>query len=201
VSLSLIVIGTSLGGLTALEAVLTALPRDFPLPVAVVQHRSTDSGTTYVRVLQRHAALKVREPEDKEPIQPGYLYVAPPDYHLMVEDGAFALSTEGPVLYARPSIDVLFVSAADAYGEGVVGVVMTGASSDGARGAAKIKEAGGLLLVQEPGTAESPIMPRAALSAATPDWVLPLSEIGPQLLQLSRADAAVRPRRNDGPLP
>jgi two-component system chemotaxis response regulator CheB len=173
----IVVVGASLGGLHALEAILSALPEDFPLPVAVVQHRSVLSGEAWVHVLQRHSRLKVREPLDKDPIQPGRVYIAPPDYHLLVDDGAFALSTDEPVLFARPSIDVLFESVADAFGSGTIGVVLTGASEDGARGAARIKRRGGYLVVQDPETAESPVMPRAAL-AAQPDQVLPLGEIG-----------------------
>ncbi len=132
-------------------------------------------------LLQLYAAQKVKEPQDKELISAGHIYIAPADYHLLIEDGTFALSTEGPVMSARPSIDVLFESAADTYREGVIGVVLTGASADGARGAAHIKQRGGRILVQDPATAESGIMPRAAIKSASPDWVVPLREIGPIL--------------------
>jgi len=179
-----IVVGTSLGGLDALRSLLTDLPGDFPLPVVVVQHRSVESDDTLSTLLQRHSMLPVKEVEDKEAILPGHVYLAPADYHLLLEEDTFALSTEAPVGYARPSIDVLFESAADAYGERVIGVILTGASKDGAQGAAKIKERGGLVVVQDPDTAESRIMPEAAIAAADIDQVLPLSEIAPFLVNL-----------------
>jgi two-component system chemotaxis response regulator CheB len=181
----IIVIGTSMGGLAALETILSGLSREFTLPIAVVQHRGVLSSDRLAVTLRRHTHLGVHEAQDKEPIKPGCIYLAPPDYHLMVEKGSFALSTEAPVLYARPSIDVLFQSAADAYAEGAVAVVLTGASRDGAEGAARIKERGGRLIVQSPATAESPVMPEAAIRAARADWVLPLSEIGPFLNNLN----------------
>jgi two-component system chemotaxis response regulator CheB len=181
----IVVIGTSLGGLHALETLLPMLPAGFPLPVVVVQHRSVLSGEGWVRVLQRHSLLKVREPQDKEPILPGRLYLAPPDYHLLVDGGDFALSTEGPVLFARPSIDVLFESVADTFGPRAIGVVLTGASDDGSRGAARLKRRGGCLIIQDPATAEAPTMPKAALTAAPADHVLPLEEIGPCLCGLA----------------
>jgi two-component system chemotaxis response regulator CheB len=174
----LIVIGTSMGGLTALEEVLSRLPENFQTPVVVVLHRSVDSTGGLVQLLRRHSRVRVKEPLDKEPILPGHVYIAPPDYHLMVDESSFALSTDAPELYARPSIDVLFETAAEAYGAGVVAVVMTGASSDGARGAAKVKAAGGMVIVQNPQTAESPLMPQAALRATATDRVLDLAEIG-----------------------
>jgi two-component system chemotaxis response regulator CheB len=181
----IVVIGTSMGGLGALETILQGLSREFTLPIAVVQHRGVMSTDRLSATLRRFTHLKVRETHDKEPIMKSTLYLAPPDYHLMVEKGSFALSTEAPVLYARPSIDVLFESAADAYAERVVAVVLTGASQDGAMGAARVKARGGRVLVQSPATAESPAMPEAAIAAAQPDWILPLSEIGPFLNQLN----------------
>jgi len=180
----LVVIGTSLGGLTALRWLLSALPQDFPSPVAIVQHRSAESGPALDMILRKSCALKIVEPQDKEPILPGAVYIAPPDYHLMVEGTTFALSTEGTVSYARPSIDVLFESAARAYSGGVVGVVLTGANRDGARGAAAIKSRGGYLIVQSPEEAECAVMPRAALAAAHADQVLRLGAIGTFLVDL-----------------
>jgi two-component system chemotaxis response regulator CheB len=173
----LVVIGTSLGGLSALEILLRALPREFPLPIAVVQHRLADSDDTLSLVLQIHCALPVVEPDDKDPIEPGRVYIAPADYHLLVDRGSFSLSTEAKVCYARPSIDVLFESAAESYGEGVIGVILTGASRDGSYGLSKIKERGGVTVVQDPATAESPTMPEAAIAAAKVDRVLPLQDI------------------------
>ena len=184
----LVVIGTSLGGLVALERLLEGLPGSFPVPIAVVQHRSVSSGEGLATTLQTHSALRVREPMDKEPIRPGWVYLAPADYHLLVEPGRCALSTEGPVRAARPSIDVLFESAADAYGERVIGVVLTGASDDGARGAAWIRQRGGYVIIQEPETAESAVMPRAALRAAGADRVIPLDNVAESLVELCRAE-------------
>lgn len=188
----LVVIGTSAGGLTALETLLSGLPADFPLPLVLVQHRSVDSGEMLGTLLRRHCLLPVREPQDKEPMLPGRVYLAPPDYHLLVEAGGFALSTDRPVRYARPSIDVLFESAADAYGAGVIGIVLTGANSDGARGAERIKARGGVVMVQEPTTAECPIMPRATLDRVTVDRVASLEEIAADLVRLCRRSAEAK---------
>ena len=176
-----VVIGTSLGGLRALEIVLSGLGKEFPLPVTVVQHREKDSSERLCELLQSHCALRVGQAEDKEEITPGRVYLAPPDYHLLVEEGRLALSTEAPVHYARPSVDVLFESAADAYGERVVGVILTGSGKDGAQGSARIRERGGFVVVQDPETAESRAMPEAAMAACEVDLILPLSEIGPLL--------------------
>lgn len=174
----IVVVGTSVGGLAALRTLLDNLPIDFVVPIAVVQHRGVESKEFLLRGLRRYTTLPLREPCDKEPIQPGRIYIAPADYHLLVEPGEFRLSTEGPVNYARPSIDVLFESAADAYGSGTLGVILTGANADGARGAAHIKRAGGLVLVQNLEEAECPVMPRAVLSATAVDGILFLREIG-----------------------
>jgi len=182
-SYKLIVIGTSFGGLHALEVLLSGLPKSFPVAIAVVQHRHRDNNTLPF-FLQQHSALPLKEAEDKEMILPGRVYLAPTDYHLLVEVGSFALSTEAPVSYARPSIDVLFESASDAYTERVIGVILTGASDDGAEGLAKIKAHGGLTLVQEPATAESRMMPEAALAAVPVDWILPLEDIAPLLVKV-----------------
>lgn len=176
-ALELVVVGTSLGGLSALEILLSGLPKEFPLPIAIVQHRLAQSDETLGLLLQVHCALPVGEPDDKEPIEPGRVYLAPPDYHLLVDRGSFALSTEGRVCYARPSIDVLFESAAIAYSERVIGVILTGASKDGSQGLARVKERGGMAVVQAPATAESATMPEAAIAATKVDRILPLPEI------------------------
>lgn len=180
----IVVVGASWGGLAALETIFPGLPADFCLPIAVVLHRGVLSTERLASTLRRHTALAVRETQDKEEILPGHIYLAPPDYHLLVEAGAFALSTEAPVWYARPSIDVLFETAADAYPGGVLGVVLTGSSQDGAAGAAHIKARGGRVIVQSPETAASPVMPQAAIEAKAADWILPLAEIGPMLAAL-----------------
>jgi two-component system chemotaxis response regulator CheB len=180
----IIVIGVSLGGLRALAVLLAGLPAAFPVPVVVAQHRHVESDQSLSAFLQQHSALAIHEVEDKQEILPGRVYLAPPDYHLLVEAGSFALSTEAPVIHARPSIDVLFESAADSYGERVIGVILTGASDDGARGLAKIKRGGGLTLVQEPASAESAVMPAAAIAASEIDQILPLEQIAPFLVNL-----------------
>lgn len=180
----LVVVGASLGGVHALGALLGGLPDDFPAPLAIVQHRSKETDGTLQAVLQRMSALPVCEVVDKQPLNGRCAYVAPADYHLLIDRGSFALSTEGPVLYARPSIDVLFESAADTYGASVVGVILTGASADGAHGLAMIKAAGGLALVQDPTTAECRVMPEAAIAHTGVDRVLPLDDIAPTLMRL-----------------
>jgi two-component system chemotaxis response regulator CheB len=177
----LVVVGTSMGGLAALTTVLRALGTDFPLPVVVVQHRGTEPDSRMATLLQQHCALPVSEANDKEPLTAGHVYLAPADYHLLVDAGCLALSTEGRVLHARPSIDVLFESAADSYREGVLAVVLTGASTDGTKGAAKVRRRGGRVVAQDPETAEAPLMPRAVIDAGAADTVLPLREIGAYL--------------------
>ena len=185
----IIVVGTSTGGLAAMQVLLPGLSEDFPWAVALVQHRSKEQGSELCQFLQRYCRLQLAEPEDKEPISAGRVYLAPRDYHLLIEKGNFALSTEGPVYFARPSIDVLFESAADAYGEHVVGIILTGANGDGARGLARIKAGGGLALVQDPATACAPEMPRAAIAATSVDRILPLPDIAQFLNVLGRGTA------------
>ena len=177
----LVVIGASLGGLEAVSKVLAALPETFPLPVVIAQHRAAApiAEGSLSAIWQRHTSLSVCEADDKAAIEPGHVYVAPADYHLLIEArGLFALSTEGPVLWARPSIDVLFESAAVVYGAKVIGVVLTGASADGSQGMRAIRERGGCALVQEPSAAECDVMPRAVLAATSVNHVLALNEIG-----------------------
>lgn len=184
----LIVVGTSLGGLRALETIVEGLPGDFDVPVAIVQHRGTGAGVLLRQILQRRTRLRVVEPDDKDEIQRGRVYLAPPDYHLLVERGSFSLSTEGRVNHARPSIDVLFETAADAYRRRLIGILLTGANEDGARGAAQIKKHGGLLLVQDPTDAECGVMPASALKLTQPDQVLALTDIAPALVRICSAD-------------
>jgi two-component system chemotaxis response regulator CheB len=180
----IVVIGASRGGMRALATLLSALPRELGATVAAVLHRGEGSGEELIRFLQSASVLPVREAQDKDDLGRGAVYVAPAGYHLLVEKGGLALSTEGPVSWARPSIDVLFESAADAGGERVIGVILTGANSDGAQGLARIKERGGLTVVQEPSEAECPIMPEAAIAASAVDHVLRLAEIPPLLARL-----------------
>lgn len=173
----LVVVGSSWGGLRALNVILEGLPCDFPVPLAVAQHRGTESSEVLVRLLQKHTALAVVEASDKDPVVSGHVYIAAPDYHLLVEPGSFALSTEGEVRHSRPSIDVLFESASDAYAERLVGVILTGANADGAAGLRKIRNAGGVTVVQDPATADRPEMPEAAVAAVPEAKVLPLEAI------------------------
>jgi two-component system chemotaxis response regulator CheB len=185
-SYELVTIGASWGGLHALEKVLSGLPDGFPVPIAIAQHRAVDSGSGALsHLLSVRSGLDVCEAGDKDPIEPGRVYIAPPDYHLLVEADGFALSIEGMVQHSRPSIDVLFDSAADTYGPALIGVILTGANSDGAYGLTRIKRRGGVTLVQDPETAEKRDMPEAAIAAGAADEVLPLDGIGPRLAELA----------------
>lgn len=181
-----IVIGASAGGLDALKAILPALPASFPLSIAIVQHIGERSDNFMAEYLNQTSKIVVREAEDKEPLCPGTAYLAPPGYHLLIEpDRSFSLSVDARVNYACPSIDVLFESAAEVFRQALVGIVLTGANADGAHGLKVIKERGGLAIVQNPETAESPAMPRAALAAAKADYVADLGHIAPLLLKLA----------------
>ncbi|ARV61757.1 chemotaxis protein CheB [Nostocales cyanobacterium HT-58-2] len=187
----LIVVGASMGGLQALEVLLGGLPKSFPVPLAIVQHRHKTSDEKLRMILQQHTALVIKEPQDKEEIMPGYIYLAPADYHLMVETKSqnvpypcFSLSTDAPVTYARPSIDVLFETASDAYSEKLIGVLLTGANHDGKHGMSKIKAHGGRTIVEDPSTATCPIMPKAAITAGVAETILPLVEIAPFLVKI-----------------
>lgn len=183
----IVVIGSSWGGLGALRVVLGALPADFRLPVVIAQHRSVDSRDEgLASYYAARCQLRVCTVEDKQPIEQGAVYFAPPDYHLLIEEQSFALSVDEHVQFSRPSIDVLFDSAVDSFGRRVIGVILTGGNTDGALGLATIAGAGGFTIVQEPSEAEKPEMPRAALEAVPkPDAVLALQEIGPYLTKLA----------------
>ena len=177
-SYSIAVVGTSWGGLAALRELVAALPLDLMIPVVLIQHRHRMSDHLLATFLQDRTSLRVSEVEDKTPIEPGSIYVAPPDYHLLVESGHFTLSVEEPIRYSRPSIDLTFSTAADVFGDRTIGAVLTGANADGAEGLRRIAERGGLTLVQEPSTAESPTMPNAALKAVPSSRVLTVGAIG-----------------------
>ena len=186
--LRLVVIGVSSGGVHALKQLLGALPGDFPLPLLIVQHISPDADDGMARLLAEFCAIRVKEADEQERIAPGTAYLAPPNYHLQVErDGQLSLAADGYVSYARPSVDVLFESAAAAFGRAVIGVVLTGANADGARGLKAIKDGGGLAIIQDPADAESSQMPGAALAATEPDYLLPLADIAATLLRLAAA--------------
>jgi two-component system chemotaxis response regulator CheB len=177
-SYDLIVIGASWGGLHAIGEVLAALPEDIDVPVAIAQHRQ-EVGGGLASLLATRTRFPVEDAEDKQPIERGRIYFAPPDYHLLIQPGWMSLSTDERVHYARPSIDVLFESAAEAYRERLIGVILTGANEDGAAGLARVKELGGVAVIQDPASAERHEMPRAALAAiSAADAVLPLEEIG-----------------------
>lgn len=181
----IVAVGASAGGLYALRMLVASLPADFPMPVAVVQHRSKDS-ELLCELLQECTAMEVYEVNDKEEARPGCVYIAPPDYHMLVDEGYFTLSTEAPVRFSRPSIDVTFESAADTYGMDAIGVVLTGANADGSRGLRRIVDAGGLAVVQDPATAEVRVMPQAAARAVPEACVLPMDQIAPFLAGIRR---------------
>lgn len=178
----LVVVGASLGGLTALQTLLAALPEGFAVPIAVAQHRRPDGDSRLVELLAKKTSLRVKEPDDKDEIERRTVYVAPADYHLLVErQGAFALSVDEPVVFARPSIDVLFESAAEAYGRRLAAVLLTASSEDGAAGMAAVAERGGVTVVEDPASAASPVAGLAALARTRVQHVLPVAEIGPLL--------------------
>jgi two-component system chemotaxis response regulator CheB len=185
----IVVVGTSSGGLKALQTLLSGLPANFSLPIVIVQHRGKDLESGLCEYLSEFSGLPVIEPDDKEPLLAGRVYLAPRDYHLLIEKRAFALSTASPVGFARPSIDVLFESAADEYKERAIGVILTGANRDGARGLAAIKSQGGLTIVEDPASAFCSEMPGAAIALTQPDWILPVQEIAVCLQNLSESAA------------
>jgi two-component system, chemotaxis family, protein-glutamate methylesterase/glutaminase len=184
----LIVIGASAGGVSALLALLGPLPASYALPIVALLHLLPRHDSQLASVLGHRLALPVREPQDKEPVRAGHVYVASADYHLLIEaDRCFAFSNEPAVSFARPSIDVLMTSAADAYGPTLAGVLLTGANMDGAEGMASIHVHGGLTLVQDPQDADVPTMPEAAIARCQPDHILPLKDMPHMLLQLAAA--------------
>lgn len=180
-----IVMGASAGGVNALLSVMSCLPRDFSIPLICVLHLPDDHDSQLAEVFARRLRRTVREARDKESIEPGMIYVAGPGYHLSVErDRSLSLSQEERVHFSRPSIDILFESAADAYGPALAGVLLTGANEDGAAGLARISQLGGLSIVQDPAQAQVSAMPAAALALHRPDHVLPLNGIGHLLAKL-----------------
>lgn len=187
-----IVIGGSAGALEALGVILPALPRGLSVPVAIVLHLPPTKQSHLPEVLGARCALPVTEPDDKEPLEGGHVYVAAPNYHLMItNERAFSLSVDALVHFSRPAIDVLFETAAEAYGSGLVGVLLSGANEDGARGIAAIKRAHGRTVVQSPETAQVPTMPDAALRQDPSATVLPLPAIGKWLAQQVQVQEAV----------
>ena len=180
-----VVIGASAGAIQALSRILPALPGSYPIPVLVVVHIPADRSDLLASLFQAKCRLVVKEAEDKEPIRPGFVYFGPSDYHLLVEgDRTVSLSSDEPVLYSRPSIDVLFESAADAYGERLVGVILTGANEDGADGLWAVHAAGGVALVEDPEGAFAKAMPSAALARCAQARSASLDEIAAYLVGL-----------------
>jgi two-component system, chemotaxis family, protein-glutamate methylesterase/glutaminase len=174
-----VAIGVSAGGMKALGMLLPELPETPSYAVIIVQHMREGTDNLLVDYLDRISPIRVMEAAEKEFIRPGCAYMAPPGYHLLVEeDRTFSLSADPPVSFARPSIDVLFESAADVFEENLVGIVLTGANSDGAEGLAHIEAGGGIAVVQDPATAESPAMPMAAIRATKVNRILTIAEIG-----------------------
>lgn len=182
----IVVIGASWGGAAALKRILRGLPRSFPAPVLIVQHRQDSEGTLLADLLQDETRLRVSEPLDREPLRAGSVYVAPACAHLLVEDRHLRLDDTPPVRYSRPSIDVTFASAARAYGPCVVGVVLTGANADGARGLRQIVDSGGYAIVQDPASANMPVMPAAACKLVPEAEIVPLEHIAAHLTGLVR---------------
>ena len=173
-----IVLGASAGGMKVVKELVTALPEDFSLPLIIVQHIADTSNSEWPVLLNGYSKVRVKEADEKELIEPGTVYMAPPNYHLLVEpDHTFTLTVDVRVNYARPSIDVLFETAAEAYKETLIGIVCTGANFDGAKGLAHIKELGGLTIVQDPQSAESAAMPQAAIQATDPHAILDFNGI------------------------
>ena len=189
-----VVLGASWGGLHALSLIVRGLPADLPAAVVVVQHRGKDSGGLLAELLQDVTALRVLEVENKEPVCSGHAYIAPPDYHLLVDPDVFSLSVDPVVRYSRPSIDVTMTSAADSFGARAIAVVLTGANDDGARGARYVVDRGGHALVQAPETAEVRTMPDGALrtlaGAPIRQWeVAPLDAIAARIVALATTAA------------
>lgn len=184
-SYHLVVIGVSAGGLNALKEIFMHLPKEFSVPVIIVQHMHVHSDSFLSRYLDKLSHLRVKEAEEKDNIVPGTVYVAPPNYHILVEENRLiSLTLDPKVNYCRPSIDVLFESAADIYGSEMIGIILTGANDDGANGMKKIKERGGTLIVQDPTTAEMASMPMSVIRQTDVDYILDLEKIAPFLTKI-----------------
>lgn len=182
-----IVIGLSSGGMSAMKAMFSLLPKDFNIPIIVVQHLNARSDSHWIKFLNEKSNLHIKEADEKEKIQPGNIYIAPPNYHLLIEkDKTFSLTIDERVSFARPSIDVLFESAAESYNNKLIGVVLTGSNHDGTNGIKRIKECGGLTIIQDPVTAESSYMPLSAIAAIEPDYILSLANITELLIKIDQ---------------
>lgn len=182
-----IVIGVSSGGMNAMKILFSLLPMGFSIPIVIVQHISPRSDNQWIKLLNEKSNLHLKEADEKEKIEPGNVYIAPPNYHLMIErDKTLSLTIDERVNFARPSIDVLFESAAEACTNKLIGVVLTGSNNDGTKGIKRIKECGGLAIVQDPETAESSYMPASAIAAIKPDYILSLEDITALLIKFDK---------------
>ncbi|MDB5283378.1 MAG: CheB methylesterase [Bacteroidota bacterium] len=180
---TVIVIGSSAGGFLALSALLEKLPADYPLPIIVVQHRSKDPNALFEEILQHKCRIRIKQADEKEKIVGATVYVAPPDYHLLIErDGSFSLSLEDPVKFSRPSIDILFETAAEVFRDKLIGIILTGANSDGTNGICAIKRHGGLTIAEDPEEAKYPAMPLSAIESGAVEMVLTLNKMSDFLL-------------------
>lgn len=178
-------IGSSWGGVQELCKLVSALPENWPVPIVIVQHQHPNSGPALQRILGKLTSLVVIDVEDKEKIEPGHIYIAPANYHLLIEqDKIFGLSTDAPLNFSRPSIDVTFDCLARVFQQRCIGIILTGANSDGSDGIKKIKSAGGYVIAQSPETAIAPVMPEAAIATGSTDIVLAPEDMVPHLLQL-----------------
>jgi len=174
-----IVIGSSAGGLQALSCIFKSLPLHFPIPIVVVQHLHPDQSMYFIESLNQQSDLIIKDANEKEKLSPGTVYFSPPNYHLLVEDDkTLSLSFDEKVNFSRPSIDILFESAADVFKSKLLGIILTGANSDGAKGLFAIKKKKGTAMVQDPATAEYPAMPEAAIELCSVDYIISLEEIG-----------------------
>ena len=182
-----IVIGVSLGGMKAMKIMFSHLPNGFKTPIIIVQHISAHSDSQWIQLLNETYTIDIKEADEKEKIENGKVYFAPPNYHLLIEKNkTFSLTIDERVNYARPSIDVLFESAAEAYKNKVIGIILTGSNSDGTNGIKRIQKCGGLAIVQDPKTAEAAYMPISAISAIQPDYILSLEDIIKLLIKLDK---------------
>jgi two-component system chemotaxis response regulator CheB len=201
-SYKIIIIGCSSGGLAATKTLLSGIADDCTIPIILIQHREQKAEVSMdnllTNMMQRFIKRSIEEAEDKMPLKQNCIYLAPADYHLLVERDCLALSADEPVTYARPSIDVAFDSAARTYGSGVIGVVLTGASKDGADGAASIEKRGGLVIIQDPFTSEKDTLPNAAVASTRAPVVMPLDEIAPYISSLIREGGARLASRANG---
>lgn len=182
-----IVIGVSAGGLNATSRIFEQLPAGFSVPIVMVQHRSRDDRSLLEEVLQRKCKPLIKQADEKELMKPGTVYLAPPDYHLLIESNrTFSLSSDVPVNFSRPSIDILFETAADVFDSRLLGIVLTGANNDGAAGIKKIRKHGGTTIAQDPKIAEYPEMPQAAIKTGCIQHIMQLDEISRFLLRSTK---------------